>query len=64
MMVGEDEVHESTALVRALRQAGDLDAQGAAVQLGWSLEASALSRAAPLTSISRQDGWLQTWPLP
>lgn len=43
-MVGEDEVHESMALARALRQAGDLDVQGAAAQLGWSLEAS--SRAA------------------
>lgn len=35
VMVGEDVAHESMTLARALRQAGDLDAHGAADQLGW-----------------------------
>ena len=34
-MVAEDVAHESMTLARALRQAGDLDACGAAAQLGW-----------------------------
>ena len=35
VMVAEDVAHESMTLARALRQAGDLDARGAAAQLGW-----------------------------
>src|SRR5699024_4433896 len=35
VMVAEEVAHESMTLARALRQAGDLDACGAAGQLGW-----------------------------